>query len=397
MNIRLTNQRILSIDAFRGITIFVMVFVNELAGVSGIPKWMKHMPADADAMSFVDVVFPAFLFIVGMAIPFAINSRLAKGESFLQIQSHIITRTIGLLLLGVFMVNAEEGGNEQAMHMSIYLWMLLSYAAIILIWNEYQYINRKWTLMLRGAGIMLLIYLGIIYRGENGIDRLQPHWWGILGLIGWAYLFTCIFYQLFRGNKLALIIIIGVCTAFYMIGQLPSVKESASLRWISYEAGNAAHTSIALCGTVLSLIFFQENKIRSIRWKFTEAFAFSTGLFVVGYLLRPYYKISKIYATPTWCLYCAIICVVIFGFLYWLIDLKKINGWTSFFKPAATNPLLTYIIPDIIFALQLFAGISLTPLFFHEGIPGILWSAFYAVIVMFIVRGLNRLNIKLHL
>ncbi len=69
----LTTQRILSIDVFRGITILVMIFVNDVAGVSGIPGWMKHVSADADAMTFVDVVFPAFLFIVGMSLPFCIE------------------------------------------------------------------------------------------------------------------------------------------------------------------------------------------------------------------------------------------------------------------------------------------------------------------------------------
>ena len=53
---QLTTQRIRSIDTFRGITILVMIFVNDVAGVSGIPAWMKHMPADADAMTFVDIV-----------------------------------------------------------------------------------------------------------------------------------------------------------------------------------------------------------------------------------------------------------------------------------------------------------------------------------------------------
>ena len=106
---QLSNQRILSIDALRGITILVMIFVNELAGVRDIPQWMKHMPADADAMSFVDVVFPAFLFIVGMSIPFAINNRLKKGDSAWQLQLHILFRTLGLLVLGVFLVNTEEG------------------------------------------------------------------------------------------------------------------------------------------------------------------------------------------------------------------------------------------------------------------------------------------------
>ena len=74
---------VLSIDIFRGFTIFMMVFVNDLAGVKDIPQWMKHMPADADAMTFVDVVFPAFLFIVGMVIPTAIQNRIRKGQSFI--------------------------------------------------------------------------------------------------------------------------------------------------------------------------------------------------------------------------------------------------------------------------------------------------------------------------
>src|SRR3982751_1256189 len=117
----LSKQRILSIDAFRGITILVMVFVNELAGVRNIPALVKHMPADADAMSFVDVVFPAFLFIVGMSIPFAINNRLKKGDSVKQLQQHILFRTLGLLVLGFFMVIAEGGYDEALMHMSINL------------------------------------------------------------------------------------------------------------------------------------------------------------------------------------------------------------------------------------------------------------------------------------
>ena len=82
---QLSNERILSIDAFRGITILVMIFVNELAGVRDIPQWMKHMPRDADAMSFVDVVFPGFLFIVGMSIPFAINQSSQKRREFYSI------------------------------------------------------------------------------------------------------------------------------------------------------------------------------------------------------------------------------------------------------------------------------------------------------------------------
>src|SRR6185503_11176564 len=165
---QLSNERILSIDAFRGITILVMIFVNELAGKSDIPPWMKHMPADADAMSFVDVVFPAFLFIVGMSIPFAINSRLAKGDSFIKLQLHILFRTLGLLVLGFFMVNAEGGYDEQAMGISINLWALLFFAAVIMIWKVYRTSNKTIVYILRAAVFILLVILAIIYKGENG-------------------------------------------------------------------------------------------------------------------------------------------------------------------------------------------------------------------------------------
>jgi len=397
MNTQLTTQRVLSIDAFRGITIFVMIFVNELAGVSGIPAWMKHMHADQDAMSFVDVVFPGFLFTVGMSIPFALGSRIAKGDNSLQLAQHILWRTVALLVLGVFMVNAEDGYNEQAMGMSIALWSLLFYACAILVWNVYTFKNKMWTYLLRSIGILGLIILAFIYRRGDGTEYLQPQWWGILGIIGWSYLFTCIFYLLFRGNLIAMIMMIIFCTIFYMIGHMEAVQESSALHWISYESGNAAHTSICLCGVVLTLIFFDERKTKPIQRRFIEACIFTAALLIAGYFLRPYYKISKIYATPTWCFYSAAICSILFSLFYWLIDIKKYSRWTSFFRPAGSNPLLTYLLPDIVYMLQMWLAFSLVSDYFHQGIPGILWSAFYAVVIMWIVKGLNKLNIRLHL
>ncbi len=393
---QLSTQRVLSIDVFRGITILVMIFVNELAGVSGISPWMKHMPADADAMTFVDVVFPAFLFIVGMSIPFAINRRLSKGDNFMQLQWHIIWRSLGLLVLGVFMVNAEGGYNEAAMGMSIHVWSLLFYVCVVLVWNVYT-LSQKWLVyVLKGIGIAGLIALALIYRGgEDGASYMQPHWWGILGLIGWAYLYSCIIYQLFKGNIYGLLAMIAICIIFYAAGHQPAVSQSA-WHWISAQSGNAAHTSIVLCGVVLSLVFFDQGRSATTRQRIIQALGFALILFITGYFLRPFFKISKIYATPTWCLYSAVICCVLFTFLYWLTDLKQVNRWTAFFRPAAANPLLTYIIPFIIYALLQWTQIKL-PDILHTGIPGMIWCIVYAVIVMGIAKALNKLGIKLQL
>ncbi|MGZ8553512.1 MAG: DUF5009 domain-containing protein [Chitinophagaceae bacterium] len=394
----LTTGRIRSIDAFRGITILVMIFVNDVAGVSGIPAWMKHMPADADAMTFVDIVFPAFLFIVGMSLPFAINNRLAKGDSSWKLQGHILWRTLGLLVLGVFMVNAEAGYNEKAMGMSIAVWSLLFYLCAILVWNVYRFKNKTWAYLLQVTGAIGLVLLAWIYRaGEEGKQGLTPQWWGILGLIGWAYLFSCIIYQLMRGRIIFLLLAIAVCIAWYTISRSGGAEDDGVLQWMAARSGHAAHTSIVLCGIVVSLLFFDRDIIKKIYWRFIAACLFALSAAIAGYFIRPYYGISKIYATPTWGLYCVAICTMLYSILYWLTDILKFDKWTVFFQPAASNPLLVYILPAIIMYLQISLGLYFMPAEFHQGVLGIAWSVCYAVIIMFMARGLNKLKIKLQL
>jgi heparan-alpha-glucosaminide N-acetyltransferase len=390
----LTSERILSIDALRGITILTMIFVNELAGVSDIPGWMKHMPADADAMTFVDVVFPAFLFIVGMSIPFALANRMSKGDRGIKLQLHILFRTLGLLVLGVFMVNAEGGYNEEAMGMSIHVWSLLFLVFAVMVWNVYPFSNKTVIYVFRGGGIAGLLVLAIIFRGgEDGTQRMEPQWWGILGLIGWAYFIGCTIYQLAKGKMVALLGVIVLCLGYFAVGKATTGQE---INWLFSQGGHAIHTALVLSGIVLSLIFFDQSIAITVSKRFIYAFAFTVVLTVTGFALRPFYTISKIWATPTWALYSAAICCVIFAFLYWLIDLKHVKDWTKFFKPAASNPLLTYIIPYFVYAVMHLFALS-WPEIFYQRVYGMLWSLVFAIAVMSVVVVLNKLGIKLQL
>src|SRR5689334_25384277 len=98
-------NRIASIDVFRALTMFLMIFVNDLWTLKEIPAWLEHTKAREDGMGLADTVFPAFLFIVGLSIPFAIGSRLSKGQSKQTIFGHILFRGIALLVMGFFHVN----------------------------------------------------------------------------------------------------------------------------------------------------------------------------------------------------------------------------------------------------------------------------------------------------
>jgi heparan-alpha-glucosaminide N-acetyltransferase len=393
----LPNQRIHSIDVLRGLTILLMIFVNEIDGIRNIPHWLHHMPRDVDGMTVVDWVFPGFLFIVGMSIPLALHNRIQKGDNFWQLQKHILVRTVGLLVLGVFMVNAEGGYNEEAMGMPIGLWSLLFYPCVILVWNIYTFDNKMWTYILRGIGIIGLIILASIYRAGDGTEYIQPRWWGILGLIGWAYFYSCILYQLFRGNKYYLAAMVGFCALVYVVGHTGISEASTLLGWTRAQSGNATHTGLALCGMVLTLIFFDLKQEKNLQSRLNEALAFAAVLFVVGWLLRPYFHIGKIWATPTWGLYSSVIAIIVFILLYWIADLKGINRWTTFFRPAGSNPLLTYIIPFIMWASYDYFDYYPLPEDYQTGIIGALYCVLYAVVILWIVKWLNRLHIRLQL
>lgn len=391
------SNRIYSIDVFRGLTIFTMVFVNDVAGVKGIPQWMKHMPADADAMTFVDLVFPAFLFIVGMAIPFAVNNRLKKDPNPWTFWQHTLIRTAGLLTLGFFMVNAEEM-NREATLIPAWIWNLLLYISAILIWNQYPRTEDRsryylyWALRLAGAAV--LIFLAFVYRkGDPGqLTGMTTSWWGILGLIGWAYLYAMIIFMGFGRRFAPVIGMIGLCTIMVVGLKSEGLHFPALLEWVSSEAGNLSHTTLTLAGIALAMLLTLGDY--SPRQRILQMLVFGVALFIAGYFLRPLYGISKIYATPTWALYSAAICCLLYPLVYWLVDLKGYRRWAAFLKPAGENPLLTYILPFIYYAL---AGFSLFPAPFNEGIWGILRSIIFSLLILGLASLLTRWRVRLHL
>src|SRR5215472_12747911 len=126
--------RITSIDALRGFVMFTMIFVNDLAGAPRalVPDWMVHFSdrhRGGSGMTFVDLVFPGFLFIVGMSIPFALGSRLNKGEPVWKIFSHVLVRTVSLLALGILMVH--ETPDSGKLGWSGTLWVALMFTSAI--------------------------------------------------------------------------------------------------------------------------------------------------------------------------------------------------------------------------------------------------------------------------
>ena len=209
--------RVTSIDALRGLVMFTMIFVNDLAGASPriVPGGCATTPAGGNGMTFVDLVFPAFLFIVGMSILFALGARLGRGEPPGKTLLHVVTRALSLLLIGVIMVN--ESPDSGTMGWSAPLWSVLMFLSAILAFSSLSpasrpdpgarrgRVGRGAATAVRVLGWAALVGLAFAYRGADGhrIITLSPfsvhtEWYGILGLIGWAYLVAAVVFLVFR-------------------------------------------------------------------------------------------------------------------------------------------------------------------------------------------------------
>jgi heparan-alpha-glucosaminide N-acetyltransferase len=109
--------------------------VNNVADVRGLPWWTYHR-GNVNGMTYVDMVFPGFLFLMGMAIPLAVDARIARGQSLATIWTHVAWRAASLLALGLFIANATHV-DAQHTHLSQVWWTILGLVAITLAWVHF--------------------------------------------------------------------------------------------------------------------------------------------------------------------------------------------------------------------------------------------------------------------
>ncbi|RIV23816.1 DUF5009 domain-containing protein [Fibrisoma montanum] len=397
---QLPEKRVQSIDVFRALTMLFMIFVNDLWTLTGIPDWLEHSPADVDFLGLADVVFPCFLFIVGMSIPFAINDRLAKGDSYGLIIRHIVVRSAALLIMGVFTVNVPEL-NPQATGLSSEWFQILMVVGFFLVWNVYPSQKGASQYVVRGvqlAGVILLVGLAILFRGGDGnqLSRMTPQWWGILGLIGWTYL-TCALIFLFvhrqpLGSLLAWVLFTLVCIAGHA-GWLRQLWPDGPSNWI---LGNGAFQSFTMAGVLAAVLLSRFRKNQSAQHLLLLFSGLGGLLLLAGLASRQFFIISKIQATPTWVLLCSGIACLVFAGVYVLVDINGKSHWFDTIRPAGTSTLTCYLIPYVWYSVAALSGLSL-PDWLTVGVLGLLKSLLFAFLIIGITAVLGRARIKLKL
>lgn len=356
---RPASDRVDSIDLLRGLIVVVMLFVNDLASVGGAPAWLKHVaPPEADGLTLVDLVFPAFLFIVGLSLPIALERRLAATGPG-RVLVHICVRAASLLLIGVYMVNSEHLPTDAPVYRAS--WNLLMYSGVILVWlvprradpNAAAGAIRRWV------GIVILLGVALWYRNPNleGWFQLRPHWWGILGLIGWAYLVSALVYLFLRHNPAAQVGVVGLLYCVYFADQVDFFRALASLdRVVDIGSMLGSLPAITLTGAIAGRMILlsaePSTHLRRIGGAWWFGLALATGGVLLHALreLHPMFIVNKNAATPAWCLLSSAYTLWLWAGLHLVTDAAGRGGRPRWVADAGRNALLAFMAGPILYA-----------------------------------------------
>ncbi len=198
------QQRLVSLDAFRGLTIASMVLVNNPGSWAHMYAPLGH--AQWDGWTPTDFVFPFFLFIVGVAMTFSFDKRIGAGADRWRMFAHVVRRSAILIILG-FSIGAFSGGKWW--NMTSYAMMLAGFWFVfsrepLFSFGETAADKRNkllgWGLL--GGGVILFL----ASLGEFGSQRIP----GVLQRIAWCYFGVSIIMLLtsWKGRLLWAIVIV---------------------------------------------------------------------------------------------------------------------------------------------------------------------------------------------
>ena len=394
-------NRIVSIDVFRALTMILMVWVNDFWTLNSIPKYLKHAANGEDYLGFSDVIFPWFLFAMGMSIPFAFEDRIKTGESLFIIWIHIALRSIALLVMGLFHMNMEMYNHDTSFFTKP-IYVIISTSAFFLIWNAYPKTYRKNQNLfnvLRVSGILILMGMFLSFSGKSYEGQeigFETHWWGILGLIGWVYLIVGSTFLFMKnsifGSSIALLICIGL-NLIQSSGISYNIFSWQSDHWIP---GSGGLQAMSFGGVIVSLFLIENRKKQNVKRLYASLFVFGIISLVVGLYLRNFFVINKILGTPSWVLVSLATGIFLYIFLHWVSDVNKILNWYKYIEVAGTATLTCYIIPYFFYSFRTLSGIVL-PEFLRTGFIGLIKSFIFSLIIVGIcwVLKKNRIQLKI--
>jgi predicted acyltransferase len=303
----------MSLDLFRGVTIAGMILVNN-AGDEPHSYWpLKH--AEWNGWTPTDLVFPFFLFIVGVAMAFSFSSRLKRGARR-ELLGHVLWRGLALFALGMFLngfPNQYQLASWRVYGVLQRIAICYVIAAILALWTDW----RGWVVTIVGCLLGYWILMRFVPVPGFGVpthdiplldpDRNLAAWLDRQLLAGHLYEGT-------RDPEGVLSTIPAVATA--LLGMLTG-------QWLRSERSPQAKAlGVALFGAI--------------------------GV-VAGKILNLGFPINKKLWTSSYVVFTAGLALLCLALCYWIADVKQWRGlWTKVVLVFGMNAIAAYVFAELI-------------------------------------------------
>lgn len=170
------NKRIITIDILRGITIFAMILCANIGYQSDLPAWMFHgqtppptyaFNPDIPGITWVDLVFPFFLFTMGAAFPLAMRKRLENGASRWFVTGSLFRRWLTLTIFAIVLGNAYMIGSSPRPDMAKGIFQIVLWGVMFLSLVRIK--DEKKTKLLNNTGLILLVTMAVLANDWLGL------------------------------------------------------------------------------------------------------------------------------------------------------------------------------------------------------------------------------------
>lgn len=297
-------DRLISLDVFRGITIAGMVLVNNPGTWSAIYWPFEH--AEWHGWTPTDLIFPFFLFIVGVAIPLAFGRRLESGGSKRDLYLKIVKRTLIIFALGMFLA-----GFPYFPLATIRIPGVLQRIAVCYLFASLIFLNTKIRTQLVITIFLLVLYWLLMTR---------------LHAPGFAA------GDLSKEGSLASFIdrtIFG-----------PHIWKQGKV----YDPEGLLSTIPAIATTMFGVLTGQWLRTDKSQFeKLAGLFVAGAVCVIIGWCWNPFFPINKSLWTSSYVFFTGGLALQFLALCYWLIDIRKYRRWATPFVVFGVNAITLFV------------------------------------------------------
>lgn len=317
-----TSARLLSLDVFRGLTIAGMVLVNNQGNWSAVYPPLKH--AEWHGWTPTDLIFPYFVFIVGVAIPLAFQKRVAAGGSQRDLYWKIARRSLLIFCIGMIVLQGFPYTLEKFSRIRVP--GVLQRIALCYLFASLIYVTTKTRAQAMIAGALLLLYWLVLKTipapgyaaGDLSLEGSLASWIDRTLLAGHTYK------PLYDPEGL--------------LSTVPAISTCL--------AG-------VLTGTWLQTKREPLDKVAGM-------FGIGAVCVMVGYLWHQVFPINKALWTSSYVVFTAGMALQLLALCYWAVDLKGWTRWTKPFVIFGVNALALFVFSGLL--ARVMTMISMTKL-----------------------------------